>query len=579
MNILLALVLSVGILFLGVRVYGRLVAKWLGEDPAKPTPAVEIDDGKDYVPTNPNILFGHHFSSIAGAGPIIGPVVGVLFGFIPVWLWILLGSIFIGAVHDFAALFVSLREKGRSIAEVVRNTLGKTGFFFFVCFAIMVVTLISASFITTTVASLISMVPVDQLGLGPDQTILRTVVKDGVSYGVIGGIASTSVIMITFFAPILGILIYKRRIHIGLGYLFAAIIALGSIKIGMDYPLVLDSTTWMIVLSIYVTIAAAIPVWLLLQPRDFTNVQILYVGIIIILITVVIGGFQGMNVQAPMVDLGTGAERLGFVWPFLFITVACGAVSGFHSIFATGMTSKQLAKEGQARKIGYNAMILEGLLATGTVLIICAALPHKEYMNFVWPTVEGVKSNPILAFSMSMGIMMHQTIGIPTYYGSIFGILLIEGFVLTTLDATVRLNRYMLEEVWNVVFKGNVPWVMKKSWFNAGLAVLLMLWLAWNNAFAALWPLFATTNQLLAALTLLTVSSWLFKRQRKAWFTILPAIFMVCTAVAALLFMLGTFLNDIQAGVNLSGSITLLIMDILCLGLAVGVVALAIGEN
>lgn len=200
MNILLAMILTVVTLFLGVRIYGRLVAKWLGEDKSRPTPAMKINDGKDYVPTNANILFGHHFSSIAGAGPIIGPVVGVIFGFIPVWLWILLGSIFIGAVHDFAALFVSLRERGRSIAEIVRNTLGTTGFFFFVCFAIMVVTLISASFITTTVQSLISMVPIEQLGLPADQTILKTVtltVKgQEVTYGVIGGIASTSVIMI-----------------------------------------------------------------------------------------------------------------------------------------------------------------------------------------------------------------------------------------------------------------------------------------------------------------------------------------------------------------------------------------------
>ncbi|MDL2286290.1 hypothetical protein LJC24_02460 [Desulfococcaceae bacterium OttesenSCG-928-F15] len=579
MNILLALALTLGILFFGVRVYGRLVGKWLGEDLSQTTPATEIDDGVDYVPTNPNILFGHHFSSIAGAGPVIGPVVGVLFGFMPVWLWILIGSVFIGAVHDFAALFVSLREKGRSIAEVVRQTLGTVGFFFFVCFAIMVVALISASFITTTVASLVSKVPIERLGLGADQTIITTIVENGVTYGVIGGIASTSVIIITLVAPILGLLIYKRGIPIGLGYLLAAIFALASIKIGIDFPLVLNHATWMIILSIYVTVAAALPIWLILQPRDFTNVQILYIGIIIILITIIIGGFQGVTIQAPAVDLSSGEEKLGFVWPFLFVTVGCGAVSGFHSIVATGMTSKQLAQEGQARKIGYNAMILEGLLAAGTVIIICAAISNQEYMRFVWPDPGVGKSNPILAFSLSMGIMMNQTIGIPTYYGSIFGILLIEGFVLTTLDASVRLNRYMLEEVWNVVFKGNVPWAMKQPWFNAGLAVLLMLWLAWNNAFTSLWPLFATTNQLLAALTLLTVSSWLFKRQRKAWYTFIPAIFMVFTAIASLLFMLGSLITQIQTGVDLSGSITLLVMDILCLGLAVGVVALAIGEN
>ncbi|MDL2286291.1 carbon starvation protein A [Desulfococcaceae bacterium OttesenSCG-928-F15] len=590
MNILVILIISLVVFSFGIRIYGRIVARWLGEDPSRKTPAAEINDGKDYVPSNMNIVFGHHFSAIAGAGPIVGPTVAILFGFLPVWLWILVGSILIGAVHDFASLFISLREKGRSVADITRKTLGTTGFFLFICFAILLLVLVTSAFLSMTVQSLTSTAELAILGLDADQSVLNTVVKDGVVHGVIGGIASTSVIIITLFAPVLGFLIYKRKLNTAIGYLLAALVALGSIKIGMDYPITFSPKTWMLILSVYVTLAAAVPVWLILQPRDFTNVQILYVGIIGIFVAIVVGGIQGVHIQTPAVDIASGNARLGSIWPFLFITVACGAVSGFHSLVSTGTTSKQLALESQARKVGYNAMILEGVLATGAVLVVGAALSQQQYLNIVWPAPgEGV-SNPILAFSLSMGLMLHQTTGIPAYYGSVFGILLVEGFVVTTLDAAVRLNRYLFEELWEVLFKGKTPWLMKTIVFNSGLSVLLMLWLAWNNSFTTLWPLFATTNQLLAALTLLAVSSWLLKAKRQAWFTILPAAFMVCTTIAALIMLFGNFFEKLQKGLqeggNVSGFATLLVMDLLCLGLAVGVVLMAVkafyrfrGEN
>jgi len=576
MNILLVLVISCCCFAIGVKFYGHTVAKWLGEDPTRPTPAEEINDGTDYVPTNMNILFGHHFSAIAGAGPIVGPTVAILFGFLPVWAWILVGSVLIGAVHDFASLFVSLRERGRSIAEVTRSALGTTGFFLFICFAILLLVLVTSAFLSMTVQSLTSTAPLDQLGLPADQNILGTVVKNGVTHGVIGGIASTSVIIITLFAPILGFLIYKRNLNTIIGYAIAAIVAFGSIQLGMISPITLDPKMWMLIISVYVMFAAALPVWLILQPRDFTNVQILYVGIIAIFVSVIVGGFMGITVQTPNVDIATGSAKLGTIWPFLFITVACGAVSGFHSLVSTGTTSKQLAKEAQARKVGYNAMILEGVLAVGTVLIVGAALSQQEYLRIVWPAPGEGSSNPILAFALSMGIMLNKTLGIPAYYGSVFGILLVEGFVVTTLDAAVRLNRYLFEELWVVLFKGQQPEFMKQIWFNSGLSVLLMLWLAWNNSFTALWPLFATTNQLLAALTLLAVSAWLLKRRRQAWFTIIPAGFMVCTTVGALLLLLSKFITQLQTAQNISGPATLLVMDLLCLGLAIGVVCMTI---
>ncbi len=575
MNILVMLIISVVIFVLGARIYGRLVARWLGEDVSRPTPAETLNDGKDYVPTKFNILFGHHFSAIAGAGPIVGPTVAVLFGYLPVWAWILVGSVLIGAVHDFASLFVSLREKGRSIAEVTRGALGTTGFFLFICFAILLLVLVTSAFLSMTVQALTSTAPLDLLGLTADQTLLHTVDKGGVIHGIIGGIASTSVIIITLFAPLLGYAIYKRNMNIALGYVVAAIVAIGSIRIGMSLPVTADPKMWMLVLAVYVTLASGLPVWLILQPRDFINVQILYLGILGIFAVVIVGGFMGITPQMPVTAVEAGTAKLSYIWPFLFITVACGAVSGFHSLVSTGTTSKQLAKEGQARKIGYNAMILEGILATGTVLVVCAALTQADYMRIVWPAPGTGASNPILAFALSMGLMLNKTLSIPTHIGTVFGILMVEGFVVTTLDAAVRLNRYLFEELWNVLFKGAVPAVMRTAWFNSLLSVALMLWLAWNNAFTMLWPMFATTNQLLAALTLLAVSSWLLKRRRQAWFTLIPAVFMVITTIAALLLLLQKFIAQIQSGAALSGPVTLLVMDLLCLGLAIGVVYMA----
>lgn len=575
MNILVMLLLSIVVFAIGARVYGRIVARWMGEDPSLTTPAEEINDGKDYVPTKFSILFGHHFSAIAGAGPIVGPTVAILFGYMPVWLWILVGSVLIGAVHDFASLFVSLRERGRSIAEVTRSTLGTTGFFLFICFAILLLVLVTSAFLSMTVQALTSTAPLELLGLPADQTMLHTVTRGDVVHGVIGGIASTSVIIITLFAPLLGYYIYKRNMNIALGYLIAAIVAFGSIRIGMMMPVSVDPKMWMLVLAVYVTLASGLPVWLVLQPRDFINVQILYVGIVAIFAVVIVGGLQGATVQMPALAVEAGTAKLSYLWPFLFITVACGAVSGFHSLVSTGTTSKQLAKESQARKIGYNAMILEGVLATGTVLVVCAALSQADYMRLVWPDPGMGSSNPILAFALSIGLMLTQTLGIPTYYGTVFGILMVEGFVVTTLDAAVRLNRYLFEELWNVLFKGAIPAVMRTAWFNSGLSVLLMLWLAWNNAFTMLWPMFATTNQLLAALTLLAVSSWLLARRRQAWFTIIPAVFMVVTTIAALLLLMQKFIAQLQSGAPISGPLTLMVMDVLCLGLALGVVYMA----
>ncbi len=534
MGILISLGLALVLFLIASKFYAKYIAKNLGENPDNPTPASKNNDGRDFVPTKRYVVFAHHFSAIAGAGPIIGPTMAILYGVVPAWLWIVFGGIFFGAVHDFTALFISIREQGKSIAEVARKTLGRTGFNLFITFTIFMLVLITSAFLSATAISLTSLWPLSKLGLAQGETILHTVVKNGITYGKIGGIASTSVIIITFLSPALGWLIFKKGIKSLYAYLIAFLICAFSIVMGLMYPVSLSPTIWMIIISVYVLIAAGTPVWLILQPRDFINVQILYGGITLMVISLLLTGFRGTAISMPSFNLAEGVKSLGFIWPMMFITIACGAISGFHSLVAGGTTSKQVAKEIDARKIGFNAMLLESVLAICVILAIGVGLSFVDYKSIVWPTAQGVKSNPILGFSLAAGHLFNKGVGIPVSLGTVFGILMVEGFVITTLDAAIRLNRYLFEELWTIIFK-KVPAILKKYWVNAGLSVILMWTLGYSNAFSVLWPIFGSANQLLAALALLAVSSWLLLKGKKYFFALFPAIFMVVTTIASLI--------------------------------------------
>ncbi|HUU37730.1 MAG TPA: carbon starvation CstA family protein [Candidatus Desulfaltia sp.] len=567
MNVLVVLAVAVVAFALASRFYSRYIARVLGEDPKNPTPAITCYDGRDYVPTKPYIVFAHHFSAIAGAGPILGPTMAILYGFVPAWLWVVFGGIFIGAVHDFTALFVSIREGGKSMAEVARKTLGNAGFNLFIGFTIVMIVLVTSSFLSATSISLTSLWPLSKLGTTEGQTFLRTVVKDGVVLGRIGGIASMSVIIITLTSPALGWLLYKKGIKTITAYLIAASICLFSILFGIAYPVTLGPMTWMVIISIYVLIAAGVPVWIILQPRDLINVQILYGGIILLVVSMFSSGLGGLKVTMPSFNFAEGVQHLGLIWPMMFCTIACGAISGFHSLVAGGTTCKQLSKETDARRVGYNAMLLESVLAVCVLLALGAAMNFADYKSVVWPTDPAVKSNPILGFSLAAGHLFHQALGIPVALGSVFGILLVEGFVVTTLDAAVRLNRYLFEELWAILFK-DTPRLMRHYWFNAALSVALMWMLAYSNAFSSLWPIFGTANQLLAALALLAVSAWLLIRKKKNFFTLIPAVFMILTTVASLIILLGNYYR--------SKNYVLMAADVLLMALSVGVVWLVL---
>jgi len=536
-NVLLVFALTVLAFKLAYRFYGRYIESVFEMNRENPTPSCAQQDKRDYVPGKWQVVFSHHFSSIAGGGPIVGPAVAAIYGFYPSWIWIILGAIFFGAVHDFTSLFVSVREKGRSIAEVAHGTLGKAGYVLFITFVLFMVLLVTAAFLGLTSTALSSLAPVKALGLPEGQGLLKTVTdpKTGVVNAKIGGVASTSVIIITAFAPLVGWLLYRRN----MGVLFASAVSLAiavlSIAVGLRHPVAISSELWMAAISLYVLVAAGLPVWMVLQPRDFINSFVLYAGIAALAVGIFAGGLSGMTIQFPSFSAAAGAEKLGPVWPIMFITVACGAISGFHCLIASGTTSKQISCESHARRIGFGAMLLEGLLAVAVLITLASVLDYSDYMGMVFPA-EG-KSNPVLAFSLAMGQMLQKTTPVPAYAGTIFGILLVEGFLVTTLDTAVRLNRYLFEEIWQMLFD-NPPSILRSYVFNAGLSVALMLAFAWRQAFMALWPVFGSSNQLLAALALITVSVWLLKRGKNAIFTLVPAVFMIATTAASLLYLL-----------------------------------------
>lgn len=464
-------------------------------------------------------------------------------------------------------LFARIREKGKSISEIAKSTLGNTGFFLFIGFTILLLLLVTWALLGLTATALTSLLSLDVLKLDASQTIVKTVEAGGVVKAQIGGIASTSVIIITCFAPIPGYLVYKRGINVYIASGIAVVVCIFSVAVGMQYPVSLNPSTGMIILCFYTLFAAGIPVWIILQPRDFTNSFLLYAGVVALFVAGIVAGFKGVTFSAPIANIAAGTSKLGPIWPFLFITVACGAISGFHSLVAGGTTSKQVFRESDVKRVAFGGMLLEGLLAIGVMVAVGCGLMFQYYMNIVFPTVAGAKSNPILAFAAGAGGLLDKGLGISPVYGTIFGILLVEGFVVTTLDTAVRLNRYLFEELWQVMFK-NVPKIMKTYIFNSALCVFLMFILAYNNAFLVIWPIFGSANQLLASLALIAVSVWLVNRGKNALFTIIPAIFMMVTTIYSLIILLFDKYIPKQ-------NIMLSVVDVLLVILSIGVIVLS----
>lgn len=535
MNGALLLIIGIAILIVGYVTYGKWLADQWGIDESKTTPAHELEDGNDYVPAKAPVLLGHHFSSIAGAGPINGPIQAAVFGWVPVMLWVLIGGIFVGAVHDFGALFASVRHKGQSIGEVIADSMGVKAKRLFIIFSYLTLILVVAAF-----ASIVA------------NTFKATYTETGaVDMAASAANASTAMISILFIvvAIVFGFLVYRRNAGLGISTIIGVLAIVVCMAIGLKFhPLYLSGNTWMILVGIYITIASVTPVWILLQPRDYLSSFLLY-GMMIVAIVGIIGAHPDLEIPAftGFVDnaaYGSGVS-LGTLFPALFITIACGAISGFHSLVGSGTTAKQLDSERDARPIAYGGMLIECALA---LISLCA-------VGYIWSEyVPGGITTPTAVFATGISRMCAT---IPFLAGAenvIYSLLIlaVSAFCLTSLDTATRLARYMFQEFW--LNPGETPedaTGFKKILVNPLVATLITVVLGiflGMNGYSNIWGLFGAANQLLAALGLLAVATWLGQVGKNNKMFLLPMAFMLVVTIVSLCMTIQTNFAAVTAG-------------------------------
>ncbi len=515
--ILTIILVSILCFLTAYKFYGDFLTKYTKLDDKCITPACEVNDGVDYVPANPFLLLGQHFSAIAAAGPIVGPILaGIWFGWAPAILWILFGSIFIGGVHDFSSLVASIKHKAASIGEIVKQHMSKTShilFLIFVWFALVYV-IIAFTDITAQTFKIVSS-------------------TDNTAFG--AGVASSSILYL-LVSIILGVLLYKYKLNLALATTIFLPIVIFIIWLGPKMPLSwltllsnVSAKQWDVVLLIYCFIASIIPMWILLQPRGYLGGWLLYLTILIGLLGALCGGFK---IEYPAFNLdGLKSVANGkLIFPILFITVACGACSGFHGIVSSGTTSKQLFKESNARIIGYGAMLLEGLVAV-LALATVIMLPSGSEILKLDPNM--IYANGIAKYLSLIGLGFN--IAFP------FALLAFSTFVYDTLDVCTRLARYILQEL--------MGWKTKTGGIIATLITLVLplifLIATKEKGYLVAWPIFGTSNQLLASLTLLVISVWFIKTGRNAVVTILPMIFMLGMTLWSLIIQIVAFIKVI----------------------------------
>ncbi len=522
MNAALLLIVGIVILIIGYVTYGKWLAdQWgVGEGNLE-TPAHELEDGNDYVPAKAPVLMGHHFSSIAGAGPINGPIQAAVFGWVPVMLWVLIGGIFFGAVHDFGALFASVRNKGQSIGEVIATSIGSRAKKLFIIFSYLTLILVVAAF-----ASIVA------------NTFTATFDEAGaVDLAASAANARTAMISILFIliAIVFGVMVYRRNASLAVSTVIGVAAIVACMAIGYNWhPLYLKGSTWMIIVGIYIAIASVTPVWILLQPRDYLSSFLLY-GMMIIAVVGIVGAHPSLEIPAftgfvDSAQYGSGSS-LGSLFPALFVTIACGAISGFHSLVGSGTTAKQLDKETDAKPIAYGGMLIECALA---LISLCA-------VGYIWAEyVPGGVTTPTAVFATGIARMCAT---IPFLSGAenvIYSMLIlaVSAFCLTSLDTATRLARYMFQEFWlepGQTYKDatGVKAVLTNPYVATIITVVLGVALGMTG-YAKIWPLFGAANQLLAALGLLAVAAWLGKVGKNNKMFLLPMAFMLVVTIVSL---------------------------------------------
>ncbi|RPA66940.1 carbon starvation protein A [Cyclobacteriaceae bacterium YHN15] len=496
MTLAALLIISGIILFTAYFTYGNFVYKKFGLSDKRKAPSHTFQDGIDYVPSKPIVVLGHHFASIAGAGPIVGPIIALSFGWIPAVIWILVGGIFFGAVHDLGSMAASLRNQGKSIGVIIQNNIGHKGKQLFILFSFSTLILIIGVF-----ADIIAKTFVNNAGVA-SASILFIILA--IAFGVVNrfiGSSKKAFIIIT----VIGVVLMYYFVYLG-----------------MQLPFDLDYQLWIYVLLAYAFLASVTPVSMLLQPRDYLNSFLLY-GLII---AAVIGVFIA-NPEIKMDNqIHINADNLGYLFPVLFVTIACGAISGFHSLVASGTTSKQLDKESDAKLVGFGGMLIESFLAIISVGAV-VVLSRGEYLGRLG------EEGPVPLFASGLGNMI-SSMGISEEFAVGFVALTVSAFALTTLDTCTRLARFTLQEYFEDIKSPIGKKVSQNRYISTTVVVVLSIMLLASGGFTTLWPIFGSANQLLAALALLTIAVWLIRQKINATFVTIPMFFMFTVTLTSL---------------------------------------------
>ena len=509
MNTLVIVVIAAVCLLAGYTLYGRWLANKWGIDPKAKTPAYTKEDGKDYVPTDGWVVFAHQFSSIAGAGPVTGAIQAAAFGWLPVLLWIILGGIFFGAVTDFGALYASVKNEGKSMGLLIEKYIGKTGRKLFLLFCWLFTLIVIAAFADMVAG-----------------TFNAYTVTDGVASlaenAQVNGAAGTISILFMVFAVVFGLIQKQTKVNGWKEVVLGLVCTVAALGIGMNLPMVADKATWSYITFAYIFLASVLPMWLMKQPRDYMT-TFMFAGMII-------GATLGIVVAHPNMNLpvytGFHNDNLGNLFPILFVTVACGAVSGFHSLVSSGTSSKTVANEKDMLKVGYGAMVLESLLA---VLALCVAGAAAAADG------TAAAGTPFQVFSGGVAGLL-EMFGVPVYVASCFMTMCVSALALTSLDAVARIGRMSFQELFSVDDMEHAEgW--RKLFCNTYFSTIVTLafgYILTQVGYSNIWPLFGSANQLLSALVLITLCVFLkvTGRENKTLFP--PLIIMLCVTFTAL---------------------------------------------
>ena len=532
--------------FVGYRYYAqRIDREVIHPDNSVLTPAILQEDGVDFVKSKPLVLFGHNFASIAGAGPVIGPIIAMHhFGWAVTIAWILIGNVFIGAVHDYLTLMASVRNRGSSIAAIAEDTMGIRVKSVFAVFLVLAMLLVIAVFGVVAAKTLIAQ----------PQMVFPTFAIIPISIA-------------------LGWFLYSRNANLAIASIISVAGLIMSIYIGFQFPVVLPEDGimgfsplmfWFVILLVYAAVASVLPVNILLQPRDYLSTYVLF-GSMALAVLALIWVHPELNTPA---FRGGFSEEQGPVWPMLFVLVACGAVSGFHSLVAGGTTSKQLAVESQGRPIAYGGMLTEGVVAVVTVLLVSGGL------YWVVPVDGGVDMNTlgfretlksggwILAYGHGFGNLVHQMLPFISFaFASMIAVLALNTFVLTTLDSAVRITRFILQES-----LGQKSTVFQSKYICTIFVVFFAYLIGATDGWEKIWPIFGATNQLIAAIALFVIATWLMAMNKPIKFALYPALFMIVTTIGALAWQSYRFYTQSEPNIFLGTAAIFLILLALFVG-------------